>query len=287
MKLCYNINFNSLGESDMKSILDEIGLEYSESGNKFFIEEFCLQINVNDAYLDSDKFIEPRSQFDEMNSNLEKGIRTLNFYVHELIANRDLVKSMIASRTNNSSNKIYARNCEIVELPYKVAKEFCDKNHLAGAANGKIYLGLGYNGKLVSVMSFGIPRFSKKYNYELIRFCSVQNTNVIGAASKLFKYFNNNYLKNGESVTTYANRRFSEGDMYRQLGFTEVNNSSPNYFYIRENETPKMRYECQKHKLTKLLEIFDSNKTEYENMRANNYYRQYDCGNYVFEYIKN
>lgn len=41
---------------------------------------------------------------------------------------------------------------------------------------------------------------------------------------------------------------------------------------------------CKKRAFCLNLQIFDVNKTEYENMSANGYYRQYDCGNYVFEY---
>ena len=272
----------------MKSILDGLGLSYTQpSEAKYFIESHSLQINVNDYYKDSDACIEPKTQYQEMLKNLKSGITTLNFYSGEIDNNRQLVASMIASRVGKSQEKIYARQCEIVELPAKVARTFCEQFHLSGSANAKYYIGLGYKGRLVSVMSFGVPRFSKKYNYELIRFCSVTNTNVIGGASKLFNYFVKTYMNPGESITTYANRRFSEGNMYRKLGFNDIGSTSyPNYFYIKENGTPKMRYDCQKHKLHKFLDIFDANKTEYENMSANGYYRQYDCGNYVFEYTK-
>jgi hypothetical protein len=36
---------------------------------------------------------------------------------------------------------------------------------------------------------------------------------------------------------------------------------------------------CQKHKLNKLLDIFDSKKTEYENMLENGWKRVWDSGN--------
>ena len=36
---------------------------------------------------------------------------------------------------------------------------------------------------------------------------------------------------------------------------------------------------CQKHKLNKLLEKFDNNKTEYENMVSNGWKRVWDSGN--------
>lgn len=268
----------------MKSILGGLGLSYTQLSNDKYLIDNSLQINVNDYYGHSDAFVAPKTQYHEMLKNLDNNITTLNFYIGEIENNRELVSSMIASRVGKSQQKIYARHCEIIELPAKVARQFCEQNHLSAHANAKYYIGLGYKDKLVAVMSFGIPRFSKKYDYELIRFCSLANSNVIGGASKLFKYFVKTYMAPGQSITTYANRRFSEGNMYRKLGFKDVSTSYPNYFYIKENSTPKMRYDCQKHKLYKFLEVFDANKTEYENMTANGYYRQYDCGNYVFEY---
>jgi hypothetical protein len=42
---------------------------------------------------------------------------------------------------------------------------------------------------------------------------------------------------------------------------------------------------CQKHKLEKLLDIFDPNKTEYQNMLDNGYKRVWDSGN--IKYIWN
>lgn len=35
-------------------------------------------------------------------------------------------------------------------------------------------------------------------------------------------------------------------------------------------------------KLSKLFKNFDENKTEVENMKANNFYQVFDCGNYIF-----
>ena len=41
---------------------------------------------------------------------------------------------------------------------------------------------------------------------------------------------------------------------------------------------------AQKHKLSKLLEKYDNNLTEVENMRANGYYQIFDCGNIKVKY---
>ena len=184
------------------------------------------------------------------------------------------------------NTKIYARKCQIKELKYNQVKDFLIENHLQGACTSKINLGLFYNDELVEVMTFSKPRFNRNYDYELLRLCSKRYISIIGGASKLFKYFITNH--SGCSVISYANRRFSNGNIYRQLGFKELKASNPNYFYCK-GDIILTRYQCQKHKLKDLynkgiLNEYDSELTEFEIMERNLYFRLYDCGNLVFEY---
>jgi hypothetical protein len=55
-------------------------------------------------------------------------------------------------------------------------------------------------------MTFGRRKITGKSSFELIRFCSKLNTQIIGGANKLFKYFINNYW-DGKEITTYADKR--------------------------------------------------------------------------------
>ena len=129
-------------------------------------------------------------------------------------------------------------------------------------------------------MTFGKTRFSKKYEYEMIRFCNKKFISVVGGASKLYKYFIRNYKP--KSVISYANRRYSDGNLYDKLGFKFSHFSTPNYWYFKNNQKLYSRIMFQKHKLKDLLESYDSNKSEIENMIANNYQRIFDCGNIIF-----
>lgn len=213
---------------------------------------------------------------------LEKGVLLMHFYDVEIDSKKELILSMIHSKLGLIENKIFARKCVVKELNYKSTKEFLDTNHLqGGGAVGSERYGLYYNDELVSVMTFGKPRFNKNYDYELIRFCNKINTRVVGAASKLFQHA----LKQGlNNIISYANRRWSNGDLYEKLGFTKTSETEPNYFYTNGYKMYS-RVACQKHKLKDVLgERFDEQLSEHENMIAANYYRVYDCGNLVFEY---
>ena len=65
--------------------------------------------------------------------------------------------------------------------------------------------------------------------FEMLRFCNKLNTSVVGGASKLFKYFTNYNFNN---ITSYANLDHSNGNIYKQLGFSFINITTPGYYYI-------------------------------------------------------
>jgi hypothetical protein len=197
------------------------------------------------------------------------------------VLKQKIIKSMIRSKLG-LSKRIYARETEVREVSSVVAKQFLTMNHLQGESISKVNLGLYYQGDLVALMTFGKPRFNKNYEWELLRFCSLLDTNVVGGASKLLKHFRKNHIG---SIISYANREHSAGKLYEALGFSLINESQSNYQWMKGNTLLK-RYATQKHKLPKLLnESFDPLKTESENMFHNGYRRIWDCGNLVYELV--
>lgn len=194
----------------------------------------------------------------------------------------DIWFSMINNKLG-LNKKIYARKCIIKELNYNEVSDFLNENHLQKSTVSKINLGLFYNNELAEVMTFGKPRFNKNYEYELIRLCTLKYCSVIGGASKLFKYFLDNY--DPKSIISYANRRFSKGSIYKTLGFEFVENTEPNYFYFKDLKL-LARHQFQKHKLKEKLEIFDPSLSESANMMLNGYRIIHDCGNMKFQWIQ-
>ena len=122
-----------------------------------------------------------------------------------------------------SKQRIYARDCTIKELSGVEAADYLDKNHLQGHAKDKIRLGLFYKNQLVSLMTFGSPRYNKKYEYELIRYCTTAN--VIGGAEKLFNYFIKQFSVT--SIISYCDLSKFTGKVYEKLGFTLARKSRP------------------------------------------------------------
>lgn len=211
----------------------------------------------------------------------EHGIHLLHVFEDEWIDHEEIVKDRIRSVLGVGQNRIFARNCDVREIDSHMSNEFLDANHLQGGDNAPIRYGLFHNNELVSVMTFGKPRFSSSYDYEMIRFASRIGVNVVGGASKLLVYFKRNH---SGTIVSYADRRYSNGSLYEKLGFTLDHVSSPNYWWFK-SKTKLGRYECQKHLLSKLLgDGFIQEQSESENMIRNGYRRIYDCGNIVYVY---
>ena len=210
---------------------------------------------------------------------LEKGIQLIHIFEDEWVYKQDIVKSRIKSILGVSDNKIYARKCIIKEITNKESKTFCKNNHLQDGINSNISLGLYYNDELVSVMTFGKLRKNlgsktKENYYELLRFCNKLNTNVIGGASKLLNYFIKSY--NPETIISYADRRWSNGNMYEKIRFTLSHKSQPNYYYVF-GDKKKNRFNYRKNILVKKYGCL-SNMTEHEFCLSQKWYRIYDCG---------
>lgn len=123
--------------------------------------------------------------------------------------------------------KLFARKCEVKELTSSEAKQFIDNYHLQNYVKSDINLGLIYEGQVVSVMTFGKPRYNKKFEYELLRYCS--SYNVVGGAQKLFKYFINNFQP--RSIVSYCDYSKFTGGVYKDLGFNFESMSIGRHWY--------------------------------------------------------
>jgi hypothetical protein len=220
-------------------------------------------------------------------SCIRKEVRLIHIFENEWVYKKDIVKSILKSIFKKIESKIDSKNCEIKELNNIEYHDFINRNHLQGRDNSSIRYGLIYNNnEIVSVMSFRKSRFDKSVEYEMSRFCNKLNLIVRGGASKLFKHFINTHRP--KSVVSYCDRRYFNGSVYSQLGFQFIKNTFPSYYYIIDNYiTLSNRMKFQKHRLKNMLENFDINLTEWENMKNNGYDRIWDCGNSKWVYINN
>jgi hypothetical protein len=247
-----------------------------------FIPSKNIAIEYDGLYWHSEKFMDKNYHLDKTIACEKEGIKLIHIFEDEWLNKQDIVKSRLKNILGLTHNKIYARKCVIKNVDAKQSKFFLEKNHLQSNVNSKIRLGLYYNDELVSLMTFGKPRLGigKKYDgYELTRFSNKLDTIVIGAADKLLKYFIKNY--NPKEIISYADRRWSNGNLYEKLGFIKTHVNKPSYSYI----IGKNRFHRFNFRKQKLKETNNSNMTEHEIMLKRNIYRIYDCGTITYKKI--
>jgi len=211
----------------------------------------------------------------------DRGIRLFHVFENEWYSKQNIVKSILLNKLGMSENIVYARKCEIRTVDIKTKNKFLNDNHIQGEDKSSIKLGLYYNDNLVSIITFGHARYNKNYDWELIRFCNKLNTSVVGGFSRLLKHFRKH---NNGSIITYADKRYSDGNVYDKNGFTWLHDSKPNYWYWKRGYEGLLesRVKYQKHKLSKLLKNYDGDMSEWDNMINNGYDRIWDCGNKVY-----
>ena len=122
---------------------------------------------------------------------------------------------------------IYARICTVQSVDKATADSFTAMNHIAGKCQGQ-HLNYGlYDSamQLLMVMTFGRPRYTQKYDLELLRLCSRVDVQVLGGANKLFYQFRKDHPV--ESVISYCDLSKFTGAVYPQLGMALDHVSAP------------------------------------------------------------
>jgi len=249
-----------------------------------YLPELKLSFEFNGLFWHSELYKEKNYHLNKTDLCQEKGIQLIHIWEDDWDYKQEIVKSIILNKLNKTPNKIMSRKCEIKEIDNKLIRDFLNNNHIQGYINSSVKIGLFYNDELVSLMTFGKKRkfmnsVSKENEWELLRFCNKLNTNVVGGASKLFKYFIKNYKYN--EIITYADRSHSKGDLYKKLGFQYIDKTKPNYYYI-VGSIRKYRFGFRKDILVK--EGCESSKTEHEIMLERGINRIYNSGNLKYIY---
>lgn len=218
----------------------------------------------------------------------QHGIFLFHIFGYEWAYKQEVIKSMIRNVLGANKLKIYGRQCEVKEVSPYDARIFLNNNHRQGFSPSSNRLGLYYNNELVSLMTFGKNRITIGSNTdvtELIRFCNKLNTSVVGGASKLFKYYVNNY--NPDDVVSYSDRAHTRGNLYEKLGFSKVRMSDPGYVWVNSiDDKAYNRMNAQKHNIKKFLndDDIDLTKSERQIMIEHGFLQVFDSGTITWKW---
>lgn len=130
-------------------------------------------------------------------------------------------------------SQAFARNCEVRKIDKIQAKAFLNENHSYGYAACRYCYGLfqkratGHNesqrtGKLLAVATFSNARTWMKgeqviRSYEWTRYASLPDLRINGGMGKVLKMFIKEVRP--DDIMSYADLEWSEGNVYRALGF--------------------------------------------------------------------
>ncbi len=242
------------------------------------IPELKLAIEFDGLYWHSEQAGKPNHYHLMKTQACNKaGYRLIHIFEDEWNDKEEIVKSRLSHILGVSSKKYYARKLVLGKPSKAEVDAFFERTHIQGRCSFSLAYGLYTGeGELVACMTFGANRFSKEREMELIRYST--SGSVTGGFSRLLNAFKREN-PSVPSITSYSDRRWSQGGVYSKNGFRFVHSSAPGYFYSNTELRRINRVVCQKHKLPALLgDKFDENKSEVKNMIDAGYFRIFDVG---------
>ena len=263
----------------ISSFLKDNNITYTSDNNFDFIIQY-KNTNIKILHIPNDRY----TGVNNIKNN--PNLRVIHLFSDEILLKTKITFNRLKNILGLIHYKIPGRKCIIKEIDSPTKNKFLEKYHIQGKDNSSIRLGAFYKSRLVAVMTFGAYRISNglqptKDNFELVRFCSINNFLIHGIANKLLSYFENKY--NYNELISYADRRWSNGNLYLKLNFILSHYSNPNYWYSKDGITRLHRFRFRKNILSTVIKNFNPELSETQNMINNNYLRFYDCGAIIFK----
>jgi len=245
-----------------------------------FIPSLNLGIEYCGLYWHSERSGRTRSyHYSKMKDANSEGIRLITIFEDEWLDRQEQVKNFLLSVLNKNEHKIYGRNTVVKVTDKQIANKFYEDNHIQGKPQTAI-LHLGLYTKenlLVGCMSFGAHhRGGNGRAVVLNRLAFLHNHTVHGGASKLLSFAVNSLRFMGyNKILSWSDNRWSEGGVYKALGFDLEEELGPDYSYVTEKFTRVSKQSCQKKYLKKKGAL---GSTELVMAKSLGYSRIWDCG---------
>lgn len=271
---------------DMYNRLLSAGLECElekQVGTKFFdifIPSLNILIEVDPSYTHSQQdngyhwTVSPNYHLEKTKLGSENGYRCIHVFDWD-------DRNKIARLLQPDKQRIYGRNCNIRFVEQRESDRFFIANHLQGTVRGNlICIGLEYDNRLISCMSFGKSRYDKKFQWELLRYATDSDFYVVGGAQKLLQTFIKEFEP--ESIISYCDLAKFEGDVYPKLGMKVIRTTQPAKIWSKDNK--KITDNLLRARGYDQLFKTDYGKgTSNEDLMLSDGWRTvYDCGQLVF-----
>ncbi len=211
----------------------------------------------------------------------DKGIRLFHIFEHQWGQRQTQLLNFIRTIVGANEKRIAARKCTVANND---SRQFLDDNHIQGYGVRTIrFFNLIFDNEIVASMT--ASKHHRQNGQEgaivLNRLCFKDNTTVQGGASKLFKRMvvwarEEGYTK----IVSWSDNCWTEGDIYRVLGFDLVREYGPDYFYWDLKKHKHYSKQSQQKKKTGCPE----GMTEREWCIERGLSRIWDCGKRLWSY---
>jgi len=253
------------GEIELKNFINSIIINQTNNKNilknRFELDNYIPDFNVatefDGIYWHSNIFKDSFYHLNKTDECEKLGIELIHIFEDEWKHKKEIVKSIIKSKLDIYDNIIAANDCTVDEISNNACTDFLNINDIYEISDSNINLGLFYDNDLVGVLSIN----NKLLNEYEIKFCNKLNTKIVDGEKKLLEYFIDKYKP--KFIIAYADRRYSQGNIFKFLNFIHVENIEPNCIYYDKN---------------KLIKV-DS----YKSIIKQDYICIYDCGQMKFE----
>lgn len=279
----YNIEFAEL--------LDELGIQYSfEKRVEEYEYDLCLErnktlIEINPTYTHNCIWNHFQNKgLDKLYHKNKTDVAQRNRYrcIHVFDwDNWEDVVELILPR-----NSMYARKCTVQSVGLDECIEFENNYHIQKACKGQIKrYGLYHDGELLELMTFGNPRYNRKYDFELLRLCTKSGISVVGGASKLFAAF----LRDNpdKSVISYCDLSKFSGEVYINMGMKLHHITEPSKIWSKEGRYVRDSLLRQRGYDQLFNASYGKGASNEELMVEHGWLPVYDCGMSVYEYLPN
>lgn len=282
-----NSTVSQINQHVAEVLFDEYGIEtdfeFPVLRKKYdlIVKGTNVLLEINPTYTHSDlpthygEGLDPNYHLQKTELAAQHGYRCIHIFDWDKI---DKIAKLL-----QPTESIYARNCDLNRLSKQLADSFLDKYHLQGKTRSFEHgYGLFYKGELVSVMTFGKPRYNKHYEWELMRLCTIHGKSVIGGPSKLLKGFIDDI--HPHSIISYCDIAKFTGEVYERMGFHLHHKSTPAKIWSKGTKY------CTDNNLRangadRILGTSYGKGTSNELIMIENDWRSvYDCGQMVFEW---
>lgn len=240
-----------------------------------YVPDKKLGIEFNGVYWHSDKIVENDYHVKKFRRATDAGVRLIMIREDEFRANPEAIKLKLLHVLGLGGRGAGARKHNIRRISNKDGLAFAQKHHIQGSPGTcQIAYGSFLNDELVSVVLFSKQRNTGAL--ELIRFCT-NGPAYPGLFSRIFKRFVEENPEI-ETVLSFADLRYSSGNVYEKCGFHLDGIIPHDYSYVAPNGEVFHKSSFTKAKIAKKFGLDVSNRTERELMDELGFSRIYDCG---------